>query len=70
LERLTFDGGPAFWITGQAHRVFYRDKQGTIREETIRLAGNVLLWQRGALTLRLEGALDREEALRIAASLR
>jgi hypothetical protein len=70
LEHLFFDGRPAYWITGQVHRVFYRDKQSNVREETIRLAGNVLLWQRGPLTLRLEGALDRETALRIASSLR
>ena len=33
-----------------------------------RLAGNTLLWERQSLTLRLEAAIDRDTALRIATS--
>ncbi|HEY3110272.1 MAG TPA: hypothetical protein VGL23_16045, partial [Chloroflexota bacterium] len=57
------------WIEGQPHLFFYRDRGGQVRDESVRLAGNVLLWERGDLTLRLESALERDEALRIAASL-
>ena len=63
------DGARALWIAGQPHLFFYRDRAGQVRDESVRLAGNVLLWERGDLTLRLEGALGRDEALRIAASL-
>jgi hypothetical protein len=34
------------------------------------LAGNTLVWQAGEQTLRLEGQLPKEEALRIAESMR
>jgi uncharacterized protein DUF4367 len=35
----------------------------------VRLAGNTLLWERGALTLRLEADINEEEALKIARSV-
>jgi hypothetical protein len=38
--------------------------------ETVRLADDVLLWQRAGLVLRLESALPKAAALRIAASVR
>ena len=61
---------PGLWIEGAPHSFFYRDPAGHPRPATERLAGNVLLWQRGELTLRLESSLTREEALRVAASVR
>ena len=39
-----------------------------VRPETLRLAANTLLWQRGDALLRLESALPLEESLRIARS--
>jgi hypothetical protein len=47
----------------------FLDAQGQIVAETVRLAGAVLLWERGGLVLRLEGARTLGEALRIARSL-
>jgi hypothetical protein len=41
-----------------------------VRNEELRLAGNTLLWVQGDLTLRLEIAGSREDALRIAGSMR
>ena len=70
LESVVVNGGPGFWIEGRPHLFLYRDRDGDVREETIRLAGNVLLWQQDGLTLRLEAALSRDEALRIAATVR
>ena len=70
LEAVVVDGDRGFWIEGQAHLFFYRDEHGQFREETFRLAANTLLWERGDLTLRLEGALSKDEALRIATSMR
>ena len=61
--------GRALWIEGEPHLFFYRDRDGQVRDESVRLAGNVLLWERGELTLRLEGAIARDEAIRIAASV-
>jgi hypothetical protein len=46
------------------------DPDGTIVPDTVRLAGNVLIWQRGSLTIRLESALPLRTALRIARTVR
>jgi hypothetical protein len=70
VEQLTVNGGGGYWLEGQPHMFFYRDSAGEVQNETIRLAGNTLLWEAGNLTLRLEGALTRDAALRIARSIR
>lgn len=60
-----------YWIDGEPHLFFsYRDERGQLRQDRSRLAGNVLLWERGDLTLRIEGNLTKVEALRIAESVR
>lgn len=70
LEQVTLDGRPAYWISGEPHQFYYRDRSSAVIAEEVRLAGNVLLWEQAGLTLRLEGAPTREQALRIAASVR
>ena len=61
------DGRPGYWIQG-AHYFAYVDRQGEMRTEQVRLAGNTLLWERGPLTLRLEADVSEAEAVRIARS--
>jgi hypothetical protein len=68
IEFVEVSGGPGYWLAGEPHVVVFRDARGFVREA--RVAGNVLLWERGELTLRLEGAASKEEALRIAGTLR
>lgn len=64
-------GARGVWIEGAQHVVAFRDADGNAREATRRLAGDVLLWERGGVTYRLEGALrGREDALRLAGDLR
>lgn len=63
-------GQPAAYLEGAPHEVFFLDSNGKPRTDEVRLAGNVLLWQRGSLTLRVEGARSLAEALAIARSLR
>ena len=58
------------WIEGRPHVFLYQGPDGAIREERLRLAGNVFLWQRGRLLLRLEGAATRRDAVRLAATVR
>lgn len=70
VEQLTIAGRPALWIEGRPHFFLYRDQTGRQADERFRLAANVLLWEQGGLTLRLEGSLSKEQALRIAASVR
>ena len=52
----------------EPHVLAFVDRNGRFRENTARLAGKTLLWQQGDVTLRLEGQLSKEEALRIARS--
>lgn len=70
IENVQVGDAPGIWIEGQAHLFFYRDGAGNTRQETLRLAGNTLLWQRGDTLLRLEAQVDRQRALEIAASFR
>jgi hypothetical protein len=70
IEDVTVNGGKGFWIEGEPHLFFYRDEAGMIWSETLRLAGNTLLWEQDGVTFRLEAQVPREEALRIAASFR
>jgi hypothetical protein len=70
VEQVTVGGEPGYWFSGEPHFFTYQDARGNLREEQTRLAGNTLIWQRGELTLRLEGELPKGEALRIAESMR
>lgn len=70
VEPVTVNGGRGYWIEGTPHFFAYRDASGRIREETLRLAGNTLLWEQNGLTLRIESALPKSDVMRIAASVR
>jgi hypothetical protein len=63
-------GNAAYWLAGKPHQFFYRDSTGNTQPDTLRLAGNTLLWDAGGVTYRLEAQVSREEALRIASTLR
>lgn len=69
VRSVTVNGGPGYWIEGRPHLVFFVDERGRPISQTVRLAGNVLLWEQGGLTLRLESALSLEGALAIAESI-
>jgi hypothetical protein len=63
VEWVTVNGESGLWISGGEHVLFGPGAPP-------RLAGNTLLWQRGELTLRLEGKhLTKPAALRLAASI-
>jgi hypothetical protein len=70
IEEVTVNGGRGFWIEGEPHIFFYRDEAGNVWNETLRLAGNTLLWEQDGVTLRLEASLGRDNAMRIAAGFR
>jgi hypothetical protein len=61
---------PAAYVEGAPHEVFFLDAHGNPRTDEVRLAGNVLLWQHGSLTVRIEGARSLRDALNLARSLR
>jgi len=70
VRRFSVGGEPAAWLAGAPHDFFYRGSNGGARQRTLRLAANVLLIERHGLLVRLEGRLNRAEAVSIAHSLR
>jgi hypothetical protein len=70
VEPVRVSGEQGLWIEGPRHEFVYRTLEGEEAIDTQRLAGNTLLWKRGSLTLRLEGDLSKDEAIRIAESMR
>jgi len=60
----------AYWIEGQPHEVVLTDRNGDFVHDSSRLAGNTLIWTDGDVTYRLESALDRDEAIDLASTLR
>jgi hypothetical protein len=70
IQSVVVGGERGYWLAGEPHEFVYLDRDGEPIFETLRLAGNTLLWTRGDLTLRLEGDLTRERALEIAESMR
>lgn len=57
------------WLP-EPHAVTYVGRDGRQRTETARLATPTLIWIDGAVTYRLEGLTDLDEARRVALSLR
>jgi hypothetical protein len=68
-ERVQVEGGAGVWFEGAPHAFVYR-RGADIREETFRLVENALVWQRGSLTMRLEGDVSKRQALEVAGSVR
>jgi len=69
ITPVTVHGQPGYFIAGGTH-FLYLAPDGVVRQEPVRLGRQVLLWQHGPLTVRLEGDLTIREALRIARSFR
>jgi len=70
LEFLLVNGRDGAWISGAPHELGYIDPNGQFRNETVRRAGNVLVWEQDGVTYRVEGLESKDDALAVAASLR
>jgi hypothetical protein len=70
VQHVGVNDEPGVYLSGPPHVFGYVDSRGQYREETMRLVGNVLLWEQRPLTLRLEADLPLMEALEIARSTR
>jgi Domain of unknown function (DUF4367) len=70
VDPVMVNGDPGYWIEGSPHEVSYFDRNGNQIPDQTRLAGNVLLWQHGDVTYRIEADISKDQALRIAESLR
>jgi hypothetical protein len=69
VERVTIgDGKFGVWLSGDKHAMFY---PGVGEEEPFRLVGNALVFESGTgITVRIEAEISKEEAIRIARSMR
>jgi hypothetical protein len=68
VEQVATDDARGVWIEGERHFLFY---PGSDREEPFRLVGNTLVLERtDGVTVRIEADISKEEALRIARSMR
>jgi hypothetical protein len=69
VERVTIeDGISGIWLSGEKHGLFY---PGVGEEEPFRLVGNALVFETaGGITVRIEAEISKEEAIRIARSMR
>jgi hypothetical protein len=70
LEHVRVNGGPGFYLSGTPHQVLFQAQNGYIEIDNVRLAGNVLMWQQGPLTIRIEGTRTLGQARALARSLR
>lgn len=70
IQTQTVNGHEGFWIAGAPHSLIYVGPDGRAADDAIRIVGNVLAWNDGDLTFRIEGAHDLASALRIAESIR
>ena len=70
VEPVTVSGARGYWIEGATHLFFYRDANGNAVQDTMRLAGNTLVWEQGDVTMRLEAHVSKDEALRLGSSFR
>jgi hypothetical protein len=71
FEQLEVGGDPAYYFSGREHGFAYLPAGGVMGFEDQRLAGNTLLVERSdGLLLRVEGRLTRDQAVRIASSVR
>jgi hypothetical protein len=66
---VTVDGGSGFWLDGAPHQLAYDLPDGSFAPDTLRLAGPTLVFERGDITIRVEGHLTETQALAIAHSL-
>ena len=69
VERVSvFDGPDGVWLSGEKHALFY---PGLEEGEPFRLVGNALVFQStSGTTVRIEAEISKDEAVRIARSMR
>jgi hypothetical protein len=71
VEPVKVGQADGWWIAGAPHELILsiRDPDGQTRWQAVTVTGNVLVWQAGSVTLRLETPLDRDPAIAVATSL-
>jgi hypothetical protein len=69
LQFVTVAGDAAYFLA-RPHPLEYIDPTGTPRVESARTSGPSLVWQRGSVTLRLEGVPTADAAVALAETVR
>jgi hypothetical protein len=69
IEEVNVGGHVGYWITGEPHDFFFTDADGQRYFDTLRLAGNTLLFDDDGTLVRIEGDMTREQAIQLGASL-
>jgi hypothetical protein len=70
VEPVDVNGAPGAWISGPPHVFWYLAPDGFTIEESRRLVGDTLAWERDGILYRIEGSITVERALAIARSMR
>jgi hypothetical protein len=70
VEPVRVAGEPGLWVEGPPHTLTYFSRSGEFQERIVKIHGNVLLWTRGPVTVRLEGRISKAQALRLAHRIR
>ena len=70
VEPVNVNGATGYWLEGAPHLFFYRDPSGNVVNDTLRLAGNTLVWVQDGVTIRLEAQVAKSDALRLASTFR
>lgn len=65
IEHLRVDGREAVWLEGGPHVVFVLTPDGDVRSDRGWLAGNTLLVARPGVTVRVEGVIERDDAVEL-----
>lgn len=68
VQPVAVNGGAGFWISGAPHAFFFYATGD--RVDSLRLAGDALIWNQGGLVVRIESGLDERRALDIAGTVR
>jgi hypothetical protein len=67
---VTVNGLEGYWLSGAPHFFMYVDREGDQHFDEGRVVGDTLIWTSGETTYRLESALGKDAAIRLAESLR
>ncbi len=69
LTSVRVNGSPGAYLSRAPHEVLFLGRNGQVETDRVRLARNVLLFDRRGLTVRIEGARTLAQALALARSL-
>jgi hypothetical protein len=70
VAEVSVGGTSGYWFSGAAHLFFYMDATGQFRSDQLRLSGDTLVFERKGVIVRIEGAKNQADALRIAALIK